>query len=200
MTELQPSDPIASVLKLYHEVGGVVEHVIVALDQPDLPESQQHRNAALFTLQTLQRRTDAYFETLLQTKKYRNRRREEFFQIRIQEELLTGRPVTVPEFLGPSWNPEQACFVPSDERTGYAAAFRDPPYPLRRSQVEALELFRAMTESLFAGFREPLAVYEWSTECSNYFDAGREWWGTFFWTVGVLGASSIVGVVASTTD
>ena len=40
----------------------------------------------------------------------------------------------------------------------------------------------------------------WGTDWSNYFDAGKEGWGTFFWTIRRPGSDFITVIGASTTD
>lgn len=61
-------------------------------------------------------------------------------------------------------------------------------------------LFLSIANELFGGFQCSLEIYQWSTNWSNYFDAGHEWWGSFLWTVEPEGANYIVGVAASSTD
>lgn len=38
------------------------------------------------------------------------------------------------------------------------------------------------------------------TDWSNYFDAGKEWWGTFYWTVFNKKNNTIMVLGASETD
>ncbi len=45
-----------------------------------------------------------------------------------------------------------------------------------------------------------LIIYEWSNDWSYYFDAGKEWWGTFFWTILKKEKREIIVICASTTD
>lgn len=199
MTELQPDAGLAELLNRYDQSGGVVEHILMSADCPSTPEYERHRLAALTTLRTLGRRLDAYFDTPLSRSEYRSRRREDFFQIAINEEMLTGTRITLKEFLGPRFDLNTNRFQ-SGDRTGYAYAFSDPPHGIDGGLDAAEGMFRGLTDRLFHGFRELLIIYSWSPDCSNYFDAGREWWGTFFWTVRVDSSDVIVGIAASSTD
>jgi hypothetical protein len=61
------------------------------------------------------------------------------------------------------------------------------------------ELFQECWEKFF-GDLETLEIYAWTTDCSNYFDAGKEWWGEFFWTVYSPTYDWYVGILASDTD
>jgi len=45
-----------------------------------------------------------------------------------------------------------------------------------------------------------IEVYKWSTDSSNYFDEGKDWWGSFFWTVYNPCRDWYIGIIASTTD
>ena len=207
MTESTPDEPLAKLLANYEALGGVIQHVLISPGTSGQPSAAYHRAAALFTFDVLARRLDAYFENLLQHPDYRGRHRNDFFTIRVNADLLTGRPISPNEFVGPRWDRRQRQLTGSHEMTGYAYAFFDPPYnlydhgPARGYRAaQAADLFCALTDSLFGGFPDSLVIYEWSADCSNYFDDGREWWGTFFWTVEVPGSGRLVGVVASSTD
>jgi hypothetical protein len=62
------------------------------------------------------------------------------------------------------------------------------------------ELFRAVNEELFGGLGDHLQILGWSTDWSDCFQAGREWWGSFHWSVRRPERQRIVVVAASTTD
>jgi len=86
------------------------------------------------------------------------------------------------------------------DNRGYAYAFSDAPDGMDIPYAVRAALFFSIADELFCGFHCPLTIFQWSTNCSNYFDAGHEWWGSFFWTVEPEGADYIVSIVASTTD
>ncbi|MDF1660714.1 MAG: hypothetical protein P1V97_03025 [Planctomycetota bacterium] len=84
---------------------------------------------------------------------------------------------------------------------GFAYALSNPPYNMRYSDpCEFNTLFQGLCFALFGGLSEELIIYRWDTNWSNYFDAGREWWGTFLWTIQRPGSSSISVIAGSTTD
>jgi hypothetical protein len=61
------------------------------------------------------------------------------------------------------------------------------------------KFFLEFNEFLFDNINK-LIIYSWQTNCSNYFDAGKEWWGSFFWTVYNPTKKWYIGIAASTTD
>lgn len=81
----------------------------------------------------------------------------------------------------------------------YTYAFTDPPHGIRcRDQDEKLGVCSQTLTRLFGDLSE-FTIREWSTDWSNYFDAGNEWWGAFLWTL-VSDESRGWWVGASTTD
>ena len=79
--------------------------------------------------------------------------------------------------------------------TPYWYAFLEPPHgtPYRCSDFISFNSF------LFPN-KESLEVYRWNDDFSNYFDEGKEWWGTGLWTVYDRKANTFVVIGASTTD
>lgn len=83
---------------------------------------------------------------------------------------------------------------------GYADAFMSPPHRMWfETNAEAAEFFLKTNSYLFSDFTQ-LVIYKWSIDCSNFFDAGKEWWGSFFWTVYNPTKDWYIGIAASTTD
>ena len=103
----------------------------------------------------------------------------------------------------------------------FAGALLDPPYGLRHPSVPwAAEPFSPaygvheaawMRDVLRAFCREVLAledpkhtahleVRRWPTDWSNYFAAGHEWWGAFFWTIEDTKNGWVTIIAASSTD
>lgn len=48
--------------------------------------------------------------------------------------------------------------------------------------------------------KDTVEVYQWNNDFSNYFDEGKEWWGTGFWTAYDLKTDIAVVIGASLTD
>ncbi len=83
---------------------------------------------------------------------------------------------------------------------GYLWAFCEPPYSLQLAPEEAQRIFDTINAHLFTGFADDLEIRRWSDDWSNYFLAGLEWWGAFWWTVYNRTKGQIIVVAASETD
>jgi hypothetical protein len=84
---------------------------------------------------------------------------------------------------------------------GYTDAFLRPPYPFGGSLTNfEIGSFFLEFNSTILGDLDTMLIYEWSTEFSDYFEDGKEWWGSFFWTVYNAEKDWFVSILASTTD
>lgn len=84
---------------------------------------------------------------------------------------------------------------------GLIYAFTDPPYGLGAvAPADAGRWWEVIGRELFSSFRGELEIARWSSDWSTFFDPGREWWGTFWWTVVNRERGWIVVVAASSTD
>lgn len=81
------------------------------------------------------------------------------------------------------------------EVTPYWFAFLDPPYP--NSYI--LSDFIKLNKVLFP-FPDSCEVYRWKDDFSDYFEMGKEWWGTGCWSVYDFVTKSFVVIAASLTD
>ena len=99
--------------------------------------------------------------------------------------------------------PEKAVIMAEEDREkiGFVYAFLEPPYSFMcgKTIFEKGNFFLDFCRLLFTDISQ-IEVYMWSTDSSNYFDAGKEWWGAFFWTVYNPYWDRYIGIVASTTD
>lgn len=146
------------------------------------------------------------------------------------ERVLTGEVISFGEFLGPGYDMDHDAIRlfsyregarSSDLFEGLARALLDPPYGLCRPSVPwAEEHFSPaygvheaawMRDVLRAFCREVLAVEDpkhtahleirrWPTDWSNYFAAGHDWWGAFFWTIEDKKNGWLTVIAASSTD
>ena len=84
---------------------------------------------------------------------------------------------------------------------GFVYAFLDPPYSFMcgKTIFEKGNFFLDFCRLLFTDISQ-IEVYKWSTDSSNYFDKGKEWWGAFFWTVYNPYWDRYIGIIASETD
>ncbi len=76
----------------------------------------------------------------------------------------------------------------------------DPPYGLRIKNNQAENQFGKLIQMLLPSPSHPIEIYSWETNWSNYFDAGKEWWGAHLWTILTEYGESITSLGASTTD
>lgn len=84
---------------------------------------------------------------------------------------------------------------------GFVYSFTEPPYGMSlRDSKEMNNLFHGVCYSLFGGLSEDLEIYRWETHWTDYFLAGREWWGEYLWSVYRPGDSKIAIIAGSTTD
>ncbi|MBR6903203.1 MAG: hypothetical protein IKN39_04870 [Clostridia bacterium] len=92
----------------------------------------------------------------------------------------------------------KALFAPvnSDEWLNYRKAFLCPPH--RNSYTD--NDFKRVNAVLFPGGTDKLEVYRWTTDWSEYFDEGHEWWGALCLTVYDKTLDRFVVIMASATD
>ena len=82
-------------------------------------------------------------------------------------------------------------------KMNYWLAFSEPPYGIPYSKED----FRKINDSLFPiPFRKDLEIFSWNDEFSNYFDDGKEWWGTALWSIYDKWMNRFVIIGASLTD
>ena len=77
----------------------------------------------------------------------------------------------------------------------YWFAFLEPPHGNSYLKKDFIEF----NEALFPN-KNHCEVYRWNDEFSNYFDEGKEWWGTGLWSVYDPIERTIVIIGASLTD
>ena len=60
--------------------------------------------------------------------------------------------------------------------------------------------FDRVNAALFPNGTNELEVYEWTTDWSDYFDEGHEWWGALCFTVYDKTLDRFAVIMASATD
>ena len=92
----------------------------------------------------------------------------------------------------------EALFAPAakDGPLNYRKAFLFPPYEHTYTDQD----FDRINHALFPNGTDGLEVYEWTTEWSEYFDEGHEWWGALCLTVYDKSMDRFVVILASATD
>lgn len=86
--------------------------------------------------------------------------------------------------------------VDAGEQIPHWYAFLEPPQWFDATPED----FARANDALFPEGADALEVYEWTTDWSNYFDDGREWWGTACWSVYDAHLDRYVVLFASATD
>ena len=91
-------------------------------------------------------------------------------------------------------------WAPNDENFGtsvpYWYALMEPVHG-RRNKPED---FRKVNELLFPKGTDALDIYEWTTDWSDLFDAGHEWYGACCWSVYDKALNRYVVMLVSATD
>ena len=198
MRELPLEPELAALLAKYDDSGGVLDYVFLEAETEGSPELL-HRAAALAGMAAIDRRLEQW--AISHTSK--EHPIEIFFRVRWDETKLTGEPVPFSIFWGtddvePKSVGHNAWAIPDID--GYKTTFFHPPYHLHVSAHEGAELFADINGYIFGDDPERAEIFSWSTDWSNYFEAGHEWWGAFFWTVRPAGSQRFVVIGASSTD
>ena len=98
-----------------------------------------------------------------------------------------GRPVPTAAFFADAGAEAPLC---------YRRAFLDPPHGSGCTAAD----FDRVNRALFPAGTGALEVMEWSTDWSEYFDDGHEWWGALCATVYDRSLDRFVAILASATD
>ena len=93
-------------------------------------------------------------------------------------------------------NPEELFSPVQNDGLNYRKAFLHPPYETDYKNAD----FDFINAALFPDGTDGLEVYEWSTDWSEYFDDGHEWWGALCYTVYDKNLDRYAVIMASATD
>ncbi len=91
-----------------------------------------------------------------------------------------------------------ALFAAANEKRGsnYRGAFLYPPHGGWLGNMD----FDRVNAALFPNGMDGLEVYEWTTDWSEFFDDGHEWWGALCFTVYDKTLDRFAVIMASATD
>lgn len=123
---------------------------------------------------------------------------EKRFRINIFNEP-TGELISFEKFVGFDFQ-NQPVNIKDYQGCALAYALLEPPYGIRveidakygtseyhiiktKKYTSLYKMFLNNFVMLSEYSKEDFIIYSWSDDWSNYFDAGKEWWGTFYWTV-----------------
>jgi hypothetical protein len=185
------------VLQLY-DADVPVEFAFVRRDATTA-EPRRHRQAAVEGMRLIARRLDCYFERLALAERST---RATYMTLTIDESRLAGERVDVEQFFGDGFDVVTGELTATGnqlmnvERKGFAYAFCTAPHGVRNAD----RLLRTTIEEALDRIPPDVAIWQWNDDWSNYFDAGKEWWGTFCWTIEIPRQDRIIFAVASTTD
>ena len=82
------------------------------------------------------------------------------------------------------------------EQITYRYAFLEPPHTSGYRPDD----FRKVNSALFPKGADQLEIYERTTDWSDYFDDGHEWWGTACWSIYDKRMNRYVVIMAEATD
>ena len=86
--------------------------------------------------------------------------------------------------------------VEKGEKLNYRKAFLCPPYTVSYTDAD----FDKINAALFPNGTDGLEAFEWTTDWSEYFDEGHEWWGMLCLTVYDKSLDRFAVIMASATD
>jgi len=198
MRLLDPDDGLAFLLAAYEKAGGVLHYVLVEVDT-DLSGELLHRRAAVLGMAAIDVRIEEQFRSCAPNGQLSESR----FRVLWDETKARGELIPFVEFWGTDDiepQPISASASALPERDGYKPAFFHPPYPLGIGLTAAKALFKEINRLLLGEVPDQNEIYAWSTDWSNYFDDGLEWWGAFYWTIRPPGSQRLVVIGASATD
>ena len=102
------------------------------------------------------------------------------------------------DYYGNVWY--DAEWVPNDENFGttvpYWYALMEPVHGRTNKPGD----FKKVNEILFPNGTDALDIYEWTTDWSDYFDAGHEWYGACCWSIYDKTMNRYVVMLVSATD
>lgn len=166
---------------------------------------RSHREAVLFAMLKVIERY--LVDTRVSEEKWAGEVDVDFFPWSLDFGKAEARQIDPEEFLfvptvvrkikgGPVIYDCNAPDVDAGEQIPYWYAFLEPPQWFDCMPDD----FRRLNDALFPNGAESLEVFEWTTDWSNYFDAGHEWWGTACWSVYDTSLNRYVVLFASATD
>lgn len=123
------------------------------------------------------------------------------FRVTVEEEKMSAKKCDTYEFLELpqdryyNTKPDGNRCVEIPEPIPYWFAFLEPPYRV----PYVTEDFKKLNNVLFP-FPDSLEVYRWNDDFSNYFEDGKEWWGTGCWSAYDRTTNIFVIIGASLSD
>lgn len=214
--------------KAYEREGGIIDFRIFQLntEQDDTPY-QKHLAVAQQTLISVAEEANTRLDRIAAKSKIN---RKKLFTMDYDFGVLkdSGKEISVQDFMGWQYEevsrriilsggklhnryfyyddkevPEKAVAMTEEnlKKEAFAYAFFQPTYSfmITKSNFEKGIFFLDFCRLLFTDILQ-IEVCKWSTNSSNYFDEGKDWWGSFFWMVYNPCRDRYIGILAATTD
>lgn len=198
------NDPFYAMIATYDRC--VVEYCLMRSDVPH-QGLRSHKDAILFAmLKMIEREID---ERSRSYALYGGEAGDRRFPWKLDMEKAKAVPIDpaellfAPEILRVDRNGTvfyDCAWEPNDENFGgqipYWYAFLEPPHSSGHVPAD----FRKVNSVLFPAGADALEAFQWTTDWSNYFDAGHEWWGAACWSVYDRRMERYAVLLASATD
>lgn len=175
----------------------MLDYVLLRSDE-DFPVDELHRAAVLAAIAIIDARLGEYAAKVADDEFPADK----FFRLSWDATKLSGKRVSLSEF----WGGDSVEFTQIGDNAwtrpnvdGYKTAFFLPPHGLWADGAEQ-ELFERINKIALGDDPTRAEIFSWSTNWSNYFDAGHEYWGAYYWTVRPCSSDYITVIAASTTD
>ncbi len=197
------SDPFYELIEKEYD-RCVIDYCLVKSDFP-YRGMRSHREAVLFAMLKMIERY--LIDTRAAEEGWANGVRDDFFPWCFDFGKAQAHPISSEEFLfvptvvrrikgGSVIYDRPDPDVDAGEQIPYWYAFLEPPQWFDCTPDD----FRRVNDALFPKGADGLEVFEWTTDWSNYFDAGHEWWGAACWSVYDRRLDRFAVLFASATD
>ncbi|MDO4719906.1 MAG: hypothetical protein Q4A78_04515 [Peptostreptococcaceae bacterium] len=161
----------------------VLDYVIIG-DSGEYQGLEGHKKAVLFALSVINERI-----------------KQSGVRWSCDEGCMRAQKESVPDFFAAPEKPykktlKDVALMDLPEELKYWSAFLEPPH----STGYTLADWEKINGVLFPYGREELEIYRWKEDFSDYFRAGREWWGAAMWSIWDPRMGRYVVIGASSTD
>jgi len=196
------NDPFYEFIGTYDRC--IIDYCLIE-DETPYQGYRSHKDAVLFAMLKV---IERYIDTQLKSEiRDCGKAREEPFPWNLDIGKAKAHPIDPAEFLhvpeirriNRAGHRFYDCVLPDPlkgEQIPYWYAFSEPPHGTRYGPDE----FRGVNAVLFPKGTDELEVYEWTTDWSNYFEDGHEWWGTACWSIYDRRMNRYAVILAEATD
>ena len=197
------TDPFYEIIRKYDRC--VIEYCLMKDDAP-YRGMQSHKEAVLFAMvRTIDRSIE---NTRADEIRWGKEAADDLCPWRYDVDKAKATPIDAASFLhAPEilrvdrngcafYDCERNSYPDNEGRIPYWYAFLKPPHGTRYKPDD----FRKVNAALFPEGTDALEACEWTTDWSDYFDDGHEWWGAACWRVYDARLNRYAVLFASATD